>query len=283
MTCNLFNEIAEIALEAMIMEVELHPKFGLVSKENSGCHSDMDIHTFFKSAESLKPYFYKVAEISFSDIDLYENFYLLRKMGMEAEEAMLQTTNNINTHKGLIFVLGIVVSAATQSLFKNESLSYLPTRIKHMTQHILDDFKSISLASEKLTYGEKIYLKYGITGIRGEVYNGIPSIFRLFDDGLAKKNLYHLNHQHDVLIKIMSVLNDTTVLHRRDLSILNKVKKDAKSILRVGSVYTQAGRKLLNDLSDEYIEEGISPGGSADLLATTFFLWKFNKLYLERI
>ena len=50
------------AREALIREVEATPKPGLVDKNNSGSHSDMDVSLFIKSADALAPYFTAFAE-----------------------------------------------------------------------------------------------------------------------------------------------------------------------------------------------------------------------------
>ena len=43
-------------MEALIAEVDLTPKPGLVDRANNGSHRDMDIFTFTASAAALTPY-----------------------------------------------------------------------------------------------------------------------------------------------------------------------------------------------------------------------------------
>ena len=49
--------LGELAAAALIAEVELTPKPGLVDRANSGSHRDMDIFTFMDSSAGLWPYF----------------------------------------------------------------------------------------------------------------------------------------------------------------------------------------------------------------------------------
>jgi len=52
----LLVEIAGQAEKALLYEVALTPKPGLVDRNNSGAHSDMDFFTFLDSIVSLSPY-----------------------------------------------------------------------------------------------------------------------------------------------------------------------------------------------------------------------------------
>ena len=56
-----------------------------------------------KSAFGICYWFYTVAAFLLA---------VLRLIGLEAEEAMYEATGHINTHKGLIFSLGLVLGAA---------------------------------------------------------------------------------------------------------------------------------------------------------------------------
>ena len=97
------------------------PKPGLVDMNNSGSHSDMDIYTFIDSSSVLVSYFRKfsLAGIRYCNDEPYQLFEKIRYLGMLAEDEMLISTNNVNTHKGLIFSLGIICSALGY-LFANE-------------------------------------------------------------------------------------------------------------------------------------------------------------------
>ena len=102
---------------------------------------------------------------------------------------MYQATNGVNTHKGAVFsggilccTLGYTVSKKTiPSLsFLDDTTDELSEIIKEMLVHLLDDLKLLSKKdSASLTHGEKLYLKYQVTGIRGEAQKGFPSLIQL--------------------------------------------------------------------------------------------------------
>lgn len=102
-----------LALRAALYEVGLQPKPGLVDPAHSGSHEDMDFFTFQRSAAAISsffPRFFAAGEWIADDPAFL--LAVLRLIGLEAEEAMYETTGYINTHKGLIFSLGLVLGAA---------------------------------------------------------------------------------------------------------------------------------------------------------------------------
>ena len=68
------------------------------------------------------------------------------------------------------------------------------------------------------------------------------------------------------LLKIMSTLDDTCVIHRVSYQRAQEVKEEVKSLLEG---FNEDG---LNEMKTRYDAEGISPGGAADMLALTIFV-----------
>lgn len=56
------NAVASLAVRSLLYEVCVTPKPGLVDREDSGSHTDMDIFTFLSSASALWSYFAQCAE-----------------------------------------------------------------------------------------------------------------------------------------------------------------------------------------------------------------------------
>lgn len=58
------QRLAQLVEEALIAEVTLSPKPGLVDAIDSGAHHDMDQALFLRSARALTPYFEEMALVS---------------------------------------------------------------------------------------------------------------------------------------------------------------------------------------------------------------------------
>lgn len=58
------QQLAALVEEALIAEVTLSPKPGLVDALDAGAHSDMDYALFLKSAKTLTPFFEEMAQIA---------------------------------------------------------------------------------------------------------------------------------------------------------------------------------------------------------------------------
>ena len=69
------------------------------------------------------------------------------------------------------------------------------------------------------------------------------------------------------LLAIASNNNDTNILHRGGPEVLDKFKQLSMKSL---SDFNELNYR---DLIDYCLQQNISPGGSADLLAVTIFVW----------
>ena len=108
------KKLASLACDALIAEVNATPKPGLVDRNNSGAHKDMDIQSFYASAEAIRPYFERMAAIALAspDASARELMGKLREEGILAERAMLEATCGANAHKGAIFSMGLLLAGA---------------------------------------------------------------------------------------------------------------------------------------------------------------------------
>ncbi|MEF9992395.1 MAG: triphosphoribosyl-dephospho-CoA synthase CitG [Romboutsia sp.] len=269
-------DISQLSMKAMISEVSTFPSFGLVSPISNGSHKDMDYYTFLDSTMAITPYLKQMAQIGYSYKDLEYIFGAIRAIGVECEEKMFIATNNINTHKGMIFLMGVCISAVSKNLFEGNGFTNIQNIIKDMMKDILSDFENISL-KDKLTHGEKLYLEYGFTGIRGQVKDGISVVFDNIVPKFENSNLSRNELYIQILINLMSIVDDSTVVYRQDIDTLRKVQNDAKELLKVKDKDRQY--KLVEDLEKEYIQKNISPGGCADLLAVSIFMIDIKKIY----
>ena len=163
--------VSQLALKAMISEVSTFPSFGLVSPVSSGSHKDMDYYTFLNSSMAITPYLKEMFRLGYSHYPPEYIFHTIRNVGKECEEEMFKATNNINTHKGMIFLMGICMAAIGKALYHNEEFSQIQEIIKDMVKNIFNDFKNLDI-KKTLTHGERLYHRYKRTS-SGRIVNYI--------------------------------------------------------------------------------------------------------------
>lgn len=271
----LINNVKNIAKNALTDEVYAHPKFGLVTPHSNGAHTNMDITTFTTSIEAIEKYLLEYAQEGFN-ID-GNTFKKLRKIGIEAEKKMLSATNNINTHKGLIFILGILLPSIVHNVLIGKTFLEISSTVKKLSENILEDFKYID-EKKFLTYGEKAYKNYGLKGVRGEVHNGLTIAFECtekFYNYKGNKNNLVVN----ILLFVMEQLDDTVILHRNDIEVLQYVKSVAKEINKLGAIDTKEGIRSINYYTDKFIDLKISSGGCADIVVVVLILIEVKKTF----
>ncbi|WP_061995356.1 triphosphoribosyl-dephospho-CoA synthase CitG [Clostridium sp. ATCC 25772] len=271
-------KLGALANEAMLSEASCYPSPGLVSPISTGSHNDMDYYTFIQSCSALHKYMILFANEGFSEKSPKEIFKAIRKVGIDAERAMFESTDGINTHKGMIFLLGVSISATAKALHDNISFSDIKNIIKDMTEGIVErELKNID-KNKKLTYGEQLYVDYGIEGIRGQVEKGLPLVFDYALDILKKEKDLTLNDRLvHVLIAIMIYLDDCNIIHRHSIEMLGISHKKAEEIIKLGGMKTKEGKEKIKELEEEFLKNRVSPGGCADLLAITLFFYLVEK------
>lgn len=283
--------IGSKAVEAMLMEAICAPAPGLVDRFNAGAHDDMDVFTFMKSTSALAPAMYACSACGFSHEGMPRELLLkLREIGVRGEVAMFQATAGVNTQKGLLFIMGILC-AATGAVVKRggfvtieEILNYVKEMCVGIVKAELDSVADIyhdDISNEVvLTAGERLYVLYGLRGVRGEVEDGFPSV--LFHALPAYEKAMEVGACEDdcllhALLSLMSVVDDTTIVCRHGLNVLEEVKANALRIMNCGGALTKEGKQAIVALDESYSRRRISPGGSADLLAATYFLYEITK------
>ncbi len=267
-------EIGSFAIQAMLYEVSCFPSPGLVSPVSNGAHRDMNFYSFLDSTVALNKYFSIFAQEGMSGKGSREIFSGIRQLGELAEKEMFAKTGGVNTHKGMLFLMGISCAAVGRALYTKVAFADIPKIIKEMTAGIVAKELKVLKEEASLSNGERLFFKYQSKGIRGEVEAGIPTVFNY---GLeVYRNSEELS-QNDrlihTLISIMQICEDTTILHRHSPDVLVAVKARAKDIMAAGGMKSNEGRQQVQLLSQEFIERNISPGGSADLLGVTVFFY----------
>ena len=270
---------AQQAVRALLYEVTTTPKPGLVDRRNSGSHTDMDSFTFMSSAAALYPYFEACAKAGRATMDrpAPETFAALRPLGCEAEGEMLDATNGVNTHKGAVFSIGITC-AALGRLDRGawSDPARVLAEVSAMTKGLAaQDFAGVT-AENAATAGQKLYVQYGITGVRGQMEAGLPAVrdygLPALEAGIAAG--YDINRAGcGALLAILAHSTDTNIIARSSRERQLALTAELQALLAADPYPDEAA---LAALDDRFIAEHLSPGGSADLLALTYLLHFFK-------
>ena len=271
---------AQLACQALLYEVAATPKPGLVDRLNNGSHPDMDFFTFQASAAALWPYFETCAGIGAETRHLSpeETFSSLRIPGMLAEGQMLRATGGVNTHKGAIFSLGILCAALGRLGWDYaDKPQLLLQECSRMAAGLVEkDYAGLTMESAKTT-GQKLYMRHGITGVRGQAEAGFPAVLNAglpkLEEGLAK-GLSLNDAGCAALLAIMACAVDTNLIARSDYDTQQRIARETAALLAKDPY---PGEEMLKRLDADFTEKNLSPGGSADLLAMTYFLHLLKK------
>ncbi len=269
------RKAAELACRALLYEVGTTPKPGLVDRLNNGSHQDMDFFTFFNSTAALWPYFEQCAHIGqvtagFAPEDTFTALSGTAKM---AENAMFCATGGVNTHKGAIFTVGTLCGALGR--LPREAWRE-PDTVLHEVAAMAKGLVERELASlmeeDARTAGQKLYLRYGITGVRGQLEAGLPVVrdvgLPTLERGLAQgKNLNDAGCT--ALLSMLAASVDTNLIARDSLAGQQKAAAYTAQLLAQEPFPCQ---KTLERLDQWFIQRDLSPGGSADLLAVCYML-----------
>lgn len=270
------DRVAALACRAMLWEVLVTPKPGLVDRDNCGSHADMDVFTFASSAAAITPYLRNAYLLGSERPDRVELLAALRGAGRLAEEEMNRATGNVNTHKGLIYSLGLLCGALGRCE-ADGSVSFFGECGALARLTVEADFGTHT--PSRATAGQSLYKAHGIGGIRGEAAEGFPSVrqialpvlTRLLDDGMCPNDAGAYT-----LLALLGRVTDTNMIARGGMETAAAAKATAYSLWPdLEGDLPDLSR--LCELDGQFIRDNLSPGGCADLLAITFFLYYLSK------
>lgn len=262
--------LADLAVEALIDEADLSPKPALVDRRGSGAHSDLDLRLMHASALSLWPCFKDMADAAqaFGVVSqpLRE---ALGQIGREGEACMLATTGGVNTHRGAIWAVGLLVASRALAPDDLEPAS-IAARAGRIA--LIDDRFAPAQAP---SHGQQVQRRYAVRGAREEAQLGFPSVVLHGLPQLRRSRAAgssEASARLDALLAIMARLDDTCVLWRAGRHGLQVMHQGAQAVLAAGGSATLAGRRALHRLDNHLRVCNASPGGAADLLAACLFL-----------
>ncbi len=132
---------------------------------------------------------------------------------------------------------------------------------RRLTQELKD--------SDLMSTSTLMYRQYGITGIRGEMENGLSSVWRSLDEDISSFSMNELLLRR--FLMLFALTDDTQAYKKVPGDILDKMKRDLDP----------KGRDLEKEIGifRNAVEKwSFSAGGTADLLATSIFLENVFKL-----
>ena len=267
------EDAAACAVRALLYEVSVTPKPGLVDRQNSGSHRDMDFYSFLNSASGLWPYFAACVRIGRETAarPAPETFAALRFPGKLAEAEMLAATGGVNTHKGAIFTVGLACGALGR--LERERWGEAETVLAQAAAMAAGVERELAAPPDAApTAGQLLYQRCGVTGVRGQAAAGFPSVQRYglpaLENGLAA-GLSADQAGADALLTILAHTEDTNMLARGGVETAREKSMRLRALLEETP---RPDRAALEALDREYIRENLSPGGSADLLALCWLL-----------
>ncbi|HCD8671530.1 TPA: triphosphoribosyl-dephospho-CoA synthase, partial [Klebsiella pneumoniae] len=222
--------LAHTASACLIDEARLSPKPGLVDSRGNGAHQDLNLALMERSARSLQPTFHALAEQSWrrpADIALRET---VGRLGREGEAQMMLATGGVNTHRGAIWALGLLVSAV--AMLGGEGQSQAIADAAAALARLPDGF-----APKSFSKGLRASRRWQVPGAREEAQCGFPHITRLALPQLQHSRARGASEpqaQLDALMAIMTSLSDTCVLSRAGMAGLQAMHQGACEVLAAG-------------------------------------------------
>ena len=265
------EQLAERAVAALVAEATLTPKPGLVDLRGPGAHDDMDVEDLIRSAGSLRDTFAELAAAGVGREPSQELRERLAEIGRRGEARMLGVTGGVNTHRGAIWALGLVVAAAAGVSAAGSSASGSATILARAAAIAGFDDR---FAPVPTTPGSRARARYRVSGAAGEARAGFPHAVSAHDTlrsrldagvGVTEARL-------DALLTVIAELDDTCLLNRGGVEGLREAQAGASSVLALGGVSTPDGARALERLDATLTRSHLSPGGSADLVALAILL-----------
>jgi triphosphoribosyl-dephospho-CoA synthase len=266
------DHVAASAATALLAELETWPKPGLVSHVDAGSHTDMDAGTFRASVAAITPFFARLtlAGAAGSGMDG------LRRIGVEAERAMLEETGGANTHRGAIFGLGLLCAAAGATW--SDAATQPLWRARMLGATVRQQWGSAIMRGPipLRSHGTNALRRFGAGGARAQAAAGFP---HALDVGLPALRLGRAIAPGDPeaarvqsFFALLESMEDTNLLYRGGAAGRRFAQEQAATFLKQGGIKQAQWRERAAAVHRAFIARRLSPGGCADLLAITLFL-----------
>jgi triphosphoribosyl-dephospho-CoA synthase len=273
-------DIGRAAVLALHDELSLSPKPGLVTPIDPGSHDDMDAHTFMRSLFALRHYFAGIAQAGF-DGAAFED---LERLGIAAEARMLAATGGVNTHRGAIFMLGLLCAAAGAVARAHGDIAH-PDSIRDALRTHWGT--ALARRGERVSTlpGGIAARRLGLRGASQEAAAAFPVVFETALPALRSalaRGLTARQARLDALFHVMAVLDDSNLAHRGGLDGLRDVQALARGFVERGGIARPDGLREAHAIADHCVARRLSPGGAADTLAAACWLLRVSGAEVRR-
>lgn len=262
--------IGRAATLSLYDELSLSPKPGLVTLIDCGSHDDMDAHTFMRSLFSLRRYFVQIAEAGAAGAD----FAVLERHGIAAEARMLAATGGVNTHRGAIFMLGLLCAAAGAAL-RAHGDALDPAALRDALRRHWGEALARRSQRPPVLPGGIAARRHGLRSASEEAALAFPVLFETALPALRKALAGGLTPRQarlDALFHIIAVLDDSNLAHRGGLAGLRDAQRAAQGFLDRGGIARPEGLEEAQAIADDFVRQRLSSGGAADTLAAACWL-----------
>lgn len=277
--------VGALATAALIDEPCVWPRFGLVGPDDPGGHRDMSYQDLVRSAQVLEPFFAESARLGLClPGDAAEAVHVWRCHGLEAEERMYRATGGVNTHKGAIFLLGLLAFAWGRALREArharggdtslpivESAQVLDIAHRAIARTLAEEQQTHRAALSE-TYGQWAQRRFGWGGMRQTVIGNFKGLRRVLGFRQALDTLPVSSRLAVARTHLFIGSEDTNLLKRAGWRGTQDTLGQARRALRLGGALTVAGRRCLADLDRTLADKQWSASGAGDLLASFLFL-----------
>ena len=276
--------LGSIAAWALREEALLTPKPGLVDRRGSGAHADMDLAMLLRSTDALEPHFVRLAEYAAAMPLGAALRARLGAIGGDAEAAMLAATGGINTHRGAIWALGLLIAGFASLTTASDDDAELEDAETEIDAHAICRraariARLPMVAKVSASHGNAMRARYGVSGARGEAQTGFFHVREVALPVLRGARTRYGDEwtaRLHALIALIARLDDTCLLYRGGAEALAFAQHSAQCTLDFG-LDNENGWRAFDELDRGLIARNASPGGSADLFAAALLLDRIDK------
>lgn len=267
--------LGRAAIVSLYDELALAPKPGLVSFEDAGSHHDMDAGTFLRSLFALRHYFVRIAAQGAASAE----FTPLERLGIAAECRMLRATGGVNTHRGAIFMLGLLCASAGAAWAAASSCDAPTLRATLVARWGRALAARVNAARD--THGARAARAHGLRSAGEEAAQGLPTLFEHVLPALheaRRAGADDTGAKLHALFTAMAEVDDTNLVHRGGLQGLRDAKWLARDFLARGGGLSPEAPVRAARAHALFVERRLSPGGAADLLAAALWVERVERL-----